>query len=154
MLHLRSIKAYCFNSSQAVSADPDPDPDPGPGPGPGPGTDSPVFGTTDQQMHIKHLCSCLFPIPGPPFPPESFDRVLLDAPCSGLGQRPHMACTWSLKEICSYQPLQRKLFHAVSFLSTTILTSFLAIFGTFRPVDGSIELLLLLYYFTFSENYI
>ncbi|XP_020503223.2 tRNA (cytosine(72)-C(5))-methyltransferase NSUN6 isoform X1 [Labrus bergylta] len=49
---------------------------------------------------------------GPPFPPESFDRVLLDAPCSGLGQRPNMACTWSLKEICSYQPLQRKLFHA------------------------------------------
>ncbi|KAK5849832.1 hypothetical protein PBY51_014136 [Eleginops maclovinus] len=49
---------------------------------------------------------------GPPFPPESFERVLLDAPCSGLGQRPIMSCTWSLKEICSYQPLQRKLFHA------------------------------------------
>ncbi|KAE8279783.1 putative methyltransferase NSUN6 [Larimichthys crocea] len=48
----------------------------------------------------------------PPFPPESFDRVLLDAPCSGLGQRPNMGSTWSLKEICSYQPLQRKLFHA------------------------------------------
>ncbi|KAL1006840.1 hypothetical protein UPYG_G00077850 [Umbra pygmaea] len=46
----------------------------------------------------------------PPFPPERFDRVLLDAPCSGLGQRPNMACTWSLKEICSYPPLQRKLF--------------------------------------------
>ncbi|XP_077410473.1 tRNA (cytosine(72)-C(5))-methyltransferase NSUN6 isoform X1 [Vanacampus margaritifer] len=49
---------------------------------------------------------------GPPFPPESFDRVLLDAPCSGLGQRPNMASTWSLKEICSYPPLQRSLFHA------------------------------------------
>ncbi|KAK5878057.1 hypothetical protein CesoFtcFv8_025503 [Champsocephalus esox] len=49
---------------------------------------------------------------GPPFPAESFDRVLLDAPCSGLGQRPSMSCTWSLKELCSYQPLQRKLFHA------------------------------------------
>ncbi|XP_070961460.1 tRNA (cytosine(72)-C(5))-methyltransferase NSUN6 isoform X1 [Oncorhynchus clarkii lewisi] len=48
---------------------------------------------------------------GPPFPPQSFDRVLLDAPCSGLGQRPSMVCTWNLKEICSYQPLQRKLFH-------------------------------------------
>ncbi|XP_072910720.1 tRNA (cytosine(72)-C(5))-methyltransferase NSUN6 isoform X1 [Hemitrygon akajei] len=47
---------------------------------------------------------------GPPFPPETFDRVLLDAPCSGLGQRPNMACDWSLKEITSYQPLQRKLF--------------------------------------------
>ncbi|XP_072432026.1 tRNA (cytosine(72)-C(5))-methyltransferase NSUN6 isoform X1 [Chiloscyllium punctatum] len=47
---------------------------------------------------------------GPPFLPESFDRILLDAPCSGLGQRPNMACDWSLKEITSYPPLQRKLF--------------------------------------------
>ncbi|XP_037594926.1 tRNA (cytosine(72)-C(5))-methyltransferase NSUN6 isoform X3 [Cebus imitator] len=46
----------------------------------------------------------------PPFLPETFDRILLDAPCSGMGQRPNMACTWSLKEVASYQPLQRKLF--------------------------------------------
>ncbi|XP_004691339.1 PREDICTED: putative methyltransferase NSUN6 [Condylura cristata] len=46
----------------------------------------------------------------PPFLPESFDRVLLDAPCSGMGQRPNMACAWTLKEVTSYQPLQRKLF--------------------------------------------
>ncbi|XP_058484048.1 tRNA (cytosine(72)-C(5))-methyltransferase NSUN6 isoform X2 [Solea solea] len=76
MLHLQSVKVYCFNSTQAVSSDP------------------------------------ALQTEGPPFPPESFDRVLLDAPCSGLGQRPNMACTWSLKEICSYQPLQRNLFHA------------------------------------------
>ncbi|XP_037550269.1 tRNA (cytosine(72)-C(5))-methyltransferase NSUN6 isoform X3 [Nematolebias whitei] len=76
MLHLKSVKAYCFNSVQAVSDDP------------------------SQETE------------GPPFPPESFDRVLLDAPCSGLGRRPNMSCTWSLKEICSYPPLQRKLFHA------------------------------------------
>ncbi|XP_068160037.1 tRNA (cytosine(72)-C(5))-methyltransferase NSUN6 isoform X2 [Antennarius striatus] len=75
MLHLRSIKAYCFNSIKAVSSD------------------------STQETE------------GPPFPPESFDRVLLDAPCSGLGQRPNMGCAWSLKEIRSYQPLQRKLFH-------------------------------------------
>ena len=49
----------------------------------------------------------------PPFLPESFDRVLLDAPCSGMGQRPNMACTWTLKEVMSYQPLQRKLFTVV-----------------------------------------
>ncbi|KAM4688383.1 tRNA (cytosine(72)-C(5))-methyltransferase NSUN6 isoform 3-T4 [Discoglossus pictus] len=47
----------------------------------------------------------------PPFLPESFDRILLDAPCSGLGQRPNMACNLSLKEVTSYQPLQRKLFN-------------------------------------------
>lgn len=50
----------------------------------------------------------------PPFLPESFDRILLDAPCSGMGQRPYMACTWTLKEVTSYQPLQRKLFTVVS----------------------------------------
>ncbi|XP_025033457.1 putative methyltransferase NSUN6 isoform X1 [Python bivittatus] len=49
---------------------------------------------------------------GPPFLPESFDRILLDAPCSGMGQRPNLAYSWSLKEITSYQPLQRKLFRA------------------------------------------
>lgn len=48
---------------------------------------------------------------GPPFLPESFDRIILDAPCSGMGQRPNMACTWTLKEVTSYQPLQRKLLH-------------------------------------------
>ncbi|KAH0627505.1 hypothetical protein JD844_003276 [Phrynosoma platyrhinos] len=47
---------------------------------------------------------------GPPFLPESFDRILLDPPCSGMGQRPNMAYSWSLKEVTSYQPLQRKLF--------------------------------------------
>lgn len=49
-------------------------------------------------------------IGAPPFPPESFDRILLDAPCSGLGQRPNMACAWTLREVTSYPPLQRKLF--------------------------------------------
>ncbi|XP_032407476.1 tRNA (cytosine(72)-C(5))-methyltransferase NSUN6 isoform X1 [Xiphophorus hellerii] len=76
MLSLQSIKAFCFNSTQAVSDEP----------------------TQEAE--------------GPPFPPESFDRVLLDAPCSGLGQRPNMASTWSLKKFCSYPPLQRKLFQA------------------------------------------
>ncbi|KAM3860532.1 tRNA (cytosine(72)-C(5))-methyltransferase NSUN6 [Diretmus argenteus] len=80
MLHLHCIKAYCFNSTRAVSSDPAQDP-----------------------AHDTE---------GPPFLPESFDRVLLDAPCSGLGQRPSMANTWTLKEICSYPPLQRQLFHA------------------------------------------
>lgn len=50
---------------------------------------------------------------GPPFLPETFDRILLDAPCSGMGQRPNMACTWTLKEVTSYQPLQRRLFTVV-----------------------------------------
>ncbi|CAH7292333.1 Nsun6 [Phodopus roborovskii] len=57
----------------------------------------------------KILDLCAAPGGSPPFLPESFDRILLDAPCSGMGQRPNMACTWTLKEVTSYQPLQRRL---------------------------------------------
>lgn len=52
---------------------------------------------------------------GPPFSVESFDRILLDGPCSALGQRPQICNTISLSQLRSYVPLQRKLFSAVSF---------------------------------------
>lgn len=46
---------------------------------------------------------------GPPFPSNCFDKVLLDAPCSGLGQRPQLINMMSPKMIKSYKFLQRKL---------------------------------------------
>ncbi|XP_066252617.1 tRNA (cytosine(72)-C(5))-methyltransferase NSUN6 [Euwallacea similis] len=46
---------------------------------------------------------------GPPFLPETFQRILLDAPCSALGKRPQFRNTTSEKVIRSYVPLQRKL---------------------------------------------
>ncbi|XP_015595719.1 putative methyltransferase NSUN6 isoform X2 [Cephus cinctus] len=46
----------------------------------------------------------------PPFPEETFDRILLDGPCSGLGQRPQIFNSISPAELRSYVPLQRKLF--------------------------------------------
>ncbi|XP_075977542.1 tRNA (cytosine(72)-C(5))-methyltransferase NSUN6 [Anticarsia gemmatalis] len=47
---------------------------------------------------------------GPPFPPNSFDKVLLDAPCSGLGQRPQQFMNkMTPKMISSYKFVQRKL---------------------------------------------
>ena len=49
----------------------------------------------------------------PPFLPNSFDRVLLDAPCSALGQRPQLHNPIRLKEVQSFSRLQKKLFSAV-----------------------------------------
>lgn len=51
---------------------------------------------------------------GPPFAANSFDKVLLDAPCSGLGQRPQLHNNMTPKMIQSYKFVQRKLFDAVS----------------------------------------
>lgn len=50
----------------------------------------------------------------PPFSRNTFDKILLDAPCSGLGQRPQFYNKMSVKELRSYVPLQRKLFTNVS----------------------------------------
>lgn len=47
---------------------------------------------------------------GPPFASNSFDKVLLDAPCSALGQRPQFQNLISIPQLKSYIPLQRKLF--------------------------------------------
>uniref|UniRef100_V5HTK3 Putative trna and rrna cytosine-c5-methylase nucleolar protein nol1/nop2 n=2 Tax=Ixodes ricinus TaxID=34613 RepID=V5HTK3_IXORI len=41
--------------------------------------------------------------------PERFDRVLLDAPCSGLGQRPLLVCRQTAGQLRSYPPQQRAL---------------------------------------------
>nr|XP_018903840.1 PREDICTED: putative methyltransferase NSUN6 [Bemisia tabaci] len=47
---------------------------------------------------------------GPPYAPECFDRVLLDAPCSGLGQRPVFDFDLTQKEIESFPLVQKHLF--------------------------------------------
>ncbi|XP_017001866.2 tRNA (cytosine(72)-C(5))-methyltransferase NSUN6 isoform X1 [Drosophila takahashii] len=48
---------------------------------------------------------------GPPFPCGSFDRILLDAPCSGLGNRPQLSCSIKqAKVLHSYPNIQRRLF--------------------------------------------
>ncbi|XP_060803219.1 tRNA (cytosine(72)-C(5))-methyltransferase NSUN6 [Amyelois transitella] len=49
---------------------------------------------------------------GPPYPPNSFDKVLLDAPCSGLGQRPQLINKMTPKMLQSYKFVQRKLFRS------------------------------------------
>ena len=46
----------------------------------------------------------------PPYLPESFQRILLDAPCSALGQRPQFRNSMKLKELNSFPKLQRQIF--------------------------------------------
>ncbi|XP_045516991.1 tRNA (cytosine(72)-C(5))-methyltransferase NSUN6 isoform X1 [Pieris brassicae] len=49
----------------------------------------------------------------PPYPSNYFDKILLDAPCSGLGQRPRLISNnMSPKMLQSYKYVQRKLFEA------------------------------------------
>lgn len=58
------------------------------------------------------------PTPGsdwsPPYAPDTFDRVLLDAPCSATGQRPRIGKPIPVKQIESFPKLQKKLFSTVS----------------------------------------
>ncbi|CAH1790954.1 unnamed protein product [Owenia fusiformis] len=46
----------------------------------------------------------------PPYPEATFDKVLLDGPCSALGQRPLLKNKSSLKQIKSNPPLQKRIF--------------------------------------------
>lgn len=45
----------------------------------------------------------------PPFNRNSFDRILLDAPCSGFGNRPQLANAMTTKMLNAYPIVQRKL---------------------------------------------
>jgi 16S rRNA C967 or C1407 C5-methylase (RsmB/RsmF family) len=44
------------------------------------------------------------------FEAESFDKILLDGPCSALGQRPMLVQAAKVKELKSFPKLQKKLF--------------------------------------------
>ena len=46
------------------------------------------------------------------FGENSFDKILLDAPCSALGQRPQFGQSMKVKELRSFANLQKKLFSA------------------------------------------
>lgn len=48
----------------------------------------------------------------PPFPSHFFDKILLDAPCSALGNRPVLRNDISVKMLKSYPVIQKKLFKA------------------------------------------
>lgn len=45
----------------------------------------------------------------PPFKEETFDKILLDAPCSGLGNRPILKSMITKKSVVSFPKLQKRL---------------------------------------------
>ncbi|XP_059172386.1 tRNA (cytosine(72)-C(5))-methyltransferase NSUN6-like [Physella acuta] len=49
------------------------------------------------------------PMGGPPYPPCTFDRILVDAPCSALGQRPSYMNKLTLNQLKSFPVIQHKL---------------------------------------------
>ena len=65
--------------------------------------------TEDEQSESVDKCESRMPGP-PPWHPALFDRVLLDAPCSALGQRPQFYNPMKEKELNSFPKIQRKLF--------------------------------------------
>ena len=65
--------------------------------------------TEDEQSESVNKCESRMPGP-PPWHPALFDRVLLDAPCSALGQRPQFYNPMKEKELNSFPKIQRKLF--------------------------------------------
>lgn len=58
-------------------------------------------------------------VKAPPYNENTFDRILLDAPCSALGQRPQLSQSLSFKQADSFPLLQKRLFKAVS--STSVI---------------------------------
>ncbi|GAB6020012.1 Putative methyltransferase nsun6 [Chamberlinius hualienensis] len=46
---------------------------------------------------------------GPPYDKETFDKILLDAPCSCLGQRPQLINQMTPNEFVSFPKVQRKM---------------------------------------------
>ena len=62
-----------------------------------------------QQFQVYDTTELVSPLPStsPPFVPNSFDRILLDAPCSALGQRPQLYNPIRLmKEVQSFARLK------------------------------------------------
>lgn len=72
----------------------------------------------EAKVHIFQADSCKILDQDPRFVPDCCEKILLDAPCSGLGKRPQLRNKITEKVLKSYVPLQRKLFSvAVKLLS-------------------------------------
>lgn len=67
----------------------------------------------------------------PEIPAEYFDRILLDVPCSALGQRPSIKNPMTLNSLKSYPGYQRKFIRKVLLKKYLILYIALCLFIIF-----------------------
>ena len=80
--------------------------------------DAPVLSTIGTFTNNKSNYCCsnnhtIAGIRGPPYRQCTFDRILVDAPCSGLGQRPQMVWDMTVQQLESYPTYQRKILFQV-----------------------------------------
>ena len=78
-----------------------------------------VLDKTQQQRHkeklsVKQILESSDPVRG--FFPESFDKILLDPPCSALGLRPRLTHTFTVQDLEGFCSVQRNLIWAAVFL--------------------------------------
>ncbi|KAH3766993.1 NOL1/NOP2/Sun domain family member 6 [Pelomyxa schiedti] len=67
---------------------------------------NPSTATSSAAMHVT-----IDNIGVPPYPPNTFDAILLDPPCSGIGLRPCLREPMHLKDLEGHCRYQRKLIH-------------------------------------------
>ena len=92
-----------------------------------------AMGKVSKSSFIIVMCMIIQIDPGPPpYPAECFDRVLLDPPCSALGQRPQLVCRLSVKDVKSYPVYQRKLLTQVRHIAVQVFE------WTILPLSGII----------------
>jgi 16S rRNA C967 or C1407 C5-methylase (RsmB/RsmF family)/predicted ribosome-associated RNA-binding protein Tma20 len=66
--------------------------------------------TDENEKNILNKFKALSNIRCSVFPDESFDVILLDPPCSALGQRPMFSCDMTLEGLLTFHSYQRALF--------------------------------------------
>lgn len=95
LLNLSNIKTFCYDSSKIIIK-----------------TMDQAVGSVSKikQSYFGDCTDNTLQELSPPFPSLSFDYILLDAPCSALGQRPQLATNMSVKCLKSFPVMQRKLF--------------------------------------------
>lgn len=94
ILNLSNIKSFCYDSSKIVIRNMD---------------QTEVSGVKIKQSYLDECTHDNAQELTPPFPSLSFDYILLDAPCSALGQRPQLSTNMSIKCLASFPVMQRKL---------------------------------------------